>query len=74
MTHPIFDTRSAVDLADLNALSRLRETSERERAKSDAEQRILRWDAAMTRAFKGIFPRSTRLAFMKREHARLSRG
>jgi hypothetical protein len=73
MTYPVFDTRGAVDLGQGSALAALREARDAERERTAEEARILAWDRAMTRAFKGIFPRDRRMAALKQEHARLSR-
>lgn len=64
-------TDNVVDLSEIGQLAAIREAAAAERAELQSRVKIVRWDQAMTRAFKGIFPRSQRIAWLKREHERM---
>lgn len=54
-----------VDLSNYKALHAMARARDEQQALDEQQVELVRWDRAMTRAFKGIMPRSTRLTFMR---------
>lgn len=67
-------TDNIPDLGAYKLLSRLAQEREQAQLTEQQEKDVVRWDRAMTKTFKGIVPRSTRLAFMRAHGKRLERG
>lgn len=59
-----------IDLSDLKTIAALREARDAEAKRTAREKEIAQWDRNMTRAFKGIVPRSTRMVFMRAQARR----
>lgn len=53
------------DLSNYRALHALARARDEQQLAEGTQVELVKWDRAMTRAFKGVFPRSTRLIFMR---------
>lgn len=65
MDNPAIFAQRAVDLGEVKDMLEAREAAAEQATLEREQQEIIEWDQAMTRAFKGIMPRSTRMIFMR---------
>lgn len=73
MDTPAIFAQKAVDLGEVKELLAAREAAAEQATLAVEQKKILAWDKAMTRTFKGVFPRSHRLIFMRAAVARAER-
>lgn len=55
----------SVDLSNYKALHAMARARDEQQQLDEQQIQLVQWDRAMTRTFKGIMPRSTRLIFMR---------
>lgn len=65
MDNPAIFAQRAVDLGEVRERLEAQEAANIQAQLAAEQEEVLAWDKAMTRTFKGIFPRSTRLIFMR---------
>lgn len=65
------DPRMAADLEQIRVAQEVNKKAAEQRAEAEALNRVAAWDRAMQRAFKGIMPRPTRHAFLRRAADRM---